>query len=64
MKGYGKSNDYNYHFLIRNKQDKQVYQQSSFISNSAGGNSGNHLVIFINVIFINGTEYKIKLENA
>jgi hypothetical protein len=35
------------------------FNSDSFISNSAGGNSGNHLVIFIN-----GTEYKIKLENA
>jgi hypothetical protein len=35
------------------------FNSASFISNSAGGNSGNHLVIFIN-----GTEYKIKLENA
>ena len=31
----------------------------SFISKTAGGTSGNHLFIFIN-----GTEYKIKLENA
>jgi len=35
------------------------FNSDSFISNSAGGNSGNHLVIFVN-----GTEYKIKLENA
>ena len=35
------------------------FNSDSFISNTAGGNSGNHLVIFIN-----GTEYKIKLENA
>jgi len=35
------------------------FNSDSFISNSAGSNSGNHLVIFIN-----GTEYKIKLENA
>jgi len=35
------------------------FNSDSFISNTAGGNSGNHLVIFVN-----GTEYKIKLENA
>jgi len=35
------------------------FNSDSFISNSAGGMSGNHLVIFVN-----GTEYKIKLENA
>jgi hypothetical protein len=35
------------------------FNSDSFISNSAGSNSGNHLVIFVN-----GTEYKIKLENA
>ena len=35
------------------------FNSASFISNSAGGNSGNHLVIFVN-----GTEYRIKLENA
>jgi len=35
------------------------FNSDSFISNSAGSNSGNHLVVFIN-----GTEYKIKLENA
>jgi hypothetical protein len=35
------------------------FNSDSFISNSAGGNSGNHLVVFVN-----GTEYKIKLENA
>ena len=35
------------------------FNSDSFISNSAGGNSGNHLVIFVN-----GTEYKIKLEYA
>jgi hypothetical protein len=35
------------------------FNSDSFISNSAGSNSGNHLVIFIN-----GIEYKIKLENA
>jgi hypothetical protein len=35
------------------------FNSDSFISNSAGGNSGNHLVIFVN-----GTEYRIKLENA
>jgi hypothetical protein len=35
------------------------FNSDSFISNTAGSNSGNHLVIFIN-----GTEYKIKLENA
>jgi len=35
------------------------YNSDSFISNTSGGTSGNHLVIFIN-----GTEYKIKLENA
>ena len=32
---------------------------ADFISSNAGGTSGQHLVIFIN-----GTEYKIKLENA
>jgi hypothetical protein len=35
------------------------FNSDSFISNSAGSNSGNHLVVFVN-----GTEYKIKLENA
>jgi hypothetical protein len=35
------------------------FNSESFISTSAGGNSGNHLIIFIN-----GIEYKIKLENA
>ena len=35
------------------------FNSDNFISNSAGSNSGNHLVIFIN-----GIEYKIKLENA
>ena len=35
------------------------FNSDSFISNTSGGTSGNHLVIFIN-----GTEYKIKLENA
>jgi hypothetical protein len=35
------------------------FNSDSFISNSAGSNSGNHLVIFVN-----GTEYRIKLENA
>ena len=35
------------------------FNSDNFISNTAGGTSGNHLVIFIN-----GTEYKIKLENA
>jgi len=35
------------------------FNSDSFISNTAGGTSGNHLVIFVN-----GTEYKIKLENA
>ena len=35
------------------------FNSDSFISNSAGGNSGNHLVIFVS-----GTEYKVKLENA
>ena len=35
------------------------FNSDSSISNNAGSNSGNHLVIFIN-----GTEYKIKLENA
>ena len=35
------------------------FNSDSFISNTAGSNSGNHLVIFVN-----GTEYKIKLENA
>ena len=35
------------------------FNSDSFISNTAGGNSGNHLVIFVN-----GTEYRIKLENA
>jgi hypothetical protein len=35
------------------------FNSDSFISNSAGSNSGNHLVIFVN-----GTEYKIILENA
>jgi hypothetical protein len=35
------------------------FNSDSFISNTAGGNSGNHLVVFVN-----GTEYKIKLENA
>ena len=35
------------------------FNSDSFISNSAGSNSGNHLVIFIN-----GIEYKIELENA
>ena len=35
------------------------FNSDSFISNTAGSTSGNHLVIFIN-----GTEYKIKLENA
>ena len=35
------------------------FNSASFISNSAGGNSGNHLIIFVN-----GTEYKIKLENV
>ena len=35
------------------------FNSDSFISNTAGSNSGNHLVIFVN-----GTEYRIKLENA
>ena len=35
------------------------FSSDSFISNSAGSNSGNHLVVFVNE-----TEYKIKLENA
>ena len=35
------------------------FNNDSFISNTAGSNSGNHLVVFVN-----GTEYKIKLENA
>ena len=35
------------------------FNNASFITTSAGSNSGNHLVIFVN-----GTEYKIKLENA
>ena len=35
------------------------FNSDSFISNTAGSYSGNHLVIFVN-----GTEYKIKLENA
>ena len=35
------------------------FNSDSFISNTAGGNSGNHLVVFVN-----GKEYKIKLENA
>ena len=35
------------------------FNSDSFISNTAGSNSGNHLVIFVN-----WTEYKIKLENA
>ena len=35
------------------------FNNASFITTSAGGTSGNQLVVFIN-----GTEYKIKLENA
>jgi len=35
------------------------FNNNSFISNTAGSNSGNHLVILIN-----GTEYKINLLNA
>jgi len=35
------------------------FNSDSFISNTAGSNSGNHLVVFVN-----GTEYRIKLENA
>jgi len=35
------------------------FNSDSFISNTAGSDSGNHLVVFVN-----GTEYKIKLENA
>jgi hypothetical protein len=35
------------------------FNSDSFISNSGGGNSGNYLVVFVN-----GTEYRIKLENA
>lgn len=44
-------------FLVQNYNVK--FNSDSFISNTVGGNSGNHLVIFIN-----GAEYKIQLENA
>ena len=35
------------------------FNSDSFISDTAGSDSGNHLVVFVN-----GTEYRIKLENA
>ena len=35
------------------------FNSDSFISDTAGSDSGNHLVAFVN-----GTEYRIKLENA